>query len=215
MGHTATERVHRGFVDLELAERVYREEKIPHAIHVPLIKHNVELNPGEKHVDVFSAEFADFVRKSVARHVTPNKDNPWVMGYYYGFGSFARGGRWLNDTLARNPGSAGREHLISMLEERYDGDIEKLNTVYEKDYQSWDDLRQKGGITWPAGYLQYSKNQTIAADQRALLAEIIEKVHMVGHTEVRKVDSNPHDSRLLRQGQHLFHRTLGPTQALH
>ena len=112
------------------------------------------------------------------------------MGFYYGFGSFARGGRWLNDTLAREPGSAGREHLISMLEERYGGDIKRLNTVYEKDYQSWDDLRQKGDITWPAGYLRYSDNPTIAADQRALLEEIIEKVHVLGHTEVRKVDSN-------------------------
>lgn len=189
-GPYSTERVRLGFVDLELAERVYREEKIPHAIHLPLIKHNVELNPGEKHPDVFSAEFADFVRKSVARYVAPNKDNPWVMGYYYGFGSFARGGKWINHTLAREPGSAGREHLISILEKRYGGDIEKLNTVYEKDYQSWDDLRQKGGITWPEGYLQYSNNPTIAADQRALLEEIIETVHVLGHTEVRKVDSN-------------------------
>jgi hypothetical protein len=44
-------------VDLELAERVYREEKIPHAIHVPIIKHAVELNPSEKRPDVFGVSF--------------------------------------------------------------------------------------------------------------------------------------------------------------
>ena len=53
-GPYSTERTRFGYVDYELAERVYREEKIPHAIHVPLIKHQVELGPGEKRPDVFS-----------------------------------------------------------------------------------------------------------------------------------------------------------------
>lgn len=189
-GPYSTERIRLGFVDAELAERVYREEGIPHAIHVPLIKHQVELKPGEKRVDVFSEEYARFVRESVARYVTPNKDNSSIMGYYYGFGSFMRSGLWINETLARVPGSAGREHLISTLKKRYGGDIQKLNTVYEKDYQSWDDLEQKGGITYPTGYFQVSKNEHIGADQEALLAEIVEQVHKLGHTEIHKVDSS-------------------------
>ena len=141
-GPYSTERARFGYVDYELAERVYREEKIPHAIHVPLIKHQVELKPGEKRPDVFSDEYADFVRENVARYVTPNKANPWIMGYYYGFGSFMRSGLWINETLDRQPGTPGREHLISTLEKRYDGDIKKLNAVYGKNFQSFDDLRQ-------------------------------------------------------------------------
>jgi hypothetical protein len=179
-----------GFVDTELAERIYREEKIPHAIHVPLIKHAVELAPGEKRVDVFSDEYAQSVRDLVSRYVTPNKDNPWIMGYYYGFGSFMREGVWLNETLEREPGSAGREHLIGALEKRYGGDIQKLNAVYGKNYQSFKELRQQGGIKYPAGYFQYSKNESIATDQKALLAEIVEQVHKLAHTEIRKVDSS-------------------------
>ena len=189
-GPYSTERIRLGFVDTELAERVYREERIPHAIHVPLIKHAVELKPGEQRVDVFSDEYARFVRKTVARYVTPNKDNPWIMGYYYGFGSFMREGVWLNETLNRKPGGAGREHLIGTLDKRYGGDIQKLNAVYGGDYQSFDDLRQKGGISYPSGYFQYSRNERIAADQKALLAEIVEQVHKLGHTEIRKVDPN-------------------------
>ncbi|HIN95814.1 MAG TPA: hypothetical protein EYN03_09225 [Planctomycetes bacterium] len=189
-GPYSTERIRLGFVDAELAERVYREEKIPHAIHVPLIKHQVELDPGEKRPDVFSDEYARFVRENVARYVTPNKDNPWIMGYYYGFGSFMRSGLWLNETLDRKPGSVGREHLIATLEKCYDGDIQKLNAVYGKTYQSFDDLRQKGGIAFPAGYFKYSNNKDIAADQQALLAEIVEQVHRLGHAEIRKVDPN-------------------------
>ena len=189
-GPYSTERARFGYVNYELAERVYREEKIPHAIHVPLIKHQVELKPGEKRPDVFSDEYANFVRENVARYVTPNKDNPWIMGYYYGFGSFMRSGLWINETLKRKPGSPGRNHLISILEKRYAGDIHKLNAAYEKNYQSFDDLRKKGGIAYPAGYFTYSNNKTIAADQEALIAEIVVKVNQLGHSEIRKVDSN-------------------------
>lgn len=189
-GPYSTERTRFGYVDYELAERVYREEKIPHAIHVPLIKHQVELKPGEKRPDVFSADYTGFVRNSVARYVTPNKDNPWIMGYYYGFGSFMRSGLWINETLDRKPGSPGREHLISVLEERYDGDIQKLNAVYGKKFQSFDHLRKTGGISYPTGYFTYSKNKNIAADQEALIAEIVVRVNQLGHAEIRKVDSN-------------------------
>ena len=189
-GPYSTERIRLGFVDAELAERVYREERIPHAIHVPLIKHQVELKPGEQRPDVFSEEYTHFVRDNVARYVTSNRDNPWVMGYYYGFGSFMRSGLWLNETLEREPGSAGREHLISTLKNRYDGNIQKLNAVYEKDYQSWGDLRQRGGISYPAGYFQFSRDESVAADQKALLGEIVEQVYRLGHTEIRRIDPN-------------------------
>lgn len=189
-GPYSTERARFGFVDYELAERVYREEKIPHAIHLPLIKHQVELAPGEIRPDVFSDEYARFVKEKVARHVTPIKDNPWIMGYYYGFGSFMRSGLWLNETLDRRPGSAGREHLISTLEKRYAGDINRLNQVYRKNYRSWDDLRKRGGISYPGGFFSYSNNKDIAADQHALIGEIIEQVNRLGHTEIRKVDKN-------------------------
>mgnify|MGYP001817294868 CR=1 FL=1 len=189
-GPYSTERTRFGYVDYELAERVYREEKIPHAIHVPLIKHQVELKPGEKRPDVFTDEYASFVRENVARYVMPNKDNSWIMGYYYGFGSFMRSGLWINETLSRRPGSPGRKHLISTLESRYDGDIQKLNVVYGKTYQSFDDLRKTGGIAYPKGYFTYSKNKNIAADQEALIAEIVVQVNRLGHAEIRKVDSN-------------------------
>lgn len=189
-GPYSTERARFGYVDYALAERVYREEKIPHAIHLPIIKHQVELKPGEKRPDVFSDEYAEFVRKNVTRYVTPNKDNPWIMGYYYGFGSFMRSGLWINETLDRKPGSPGREHLISTLEKRYDGDIQKLNGVYGKAYQSFDDLRKKCDLAYPKGYFTYSKNKNIAADQEALIAEIVVRVNQLGHGEIRKVDSN-------------------------
>ena len=76
------------------------------------------------------------------------------------------------------------------METRYAGDIQKLNSVYGKNYQSFDDLRKRGGISYPTGYFTYSEDKNIAADQEALISEIVVQVNRLGHTEIRKVDSN-------------------------
>ena len=43
-GPYSLERICFGNIDADLADKVYREAKIPYAIHAPLIKHQVELN---------------------------------------------------------------------------------------------------------------------------------------------------------------------------
>ena len=113
-GPYSLERIRFGNIDADLADKIYREAKLPYAIHVPLIKHPVELKPGEKRPDVFSADYARYVREEVAKRVAPNKDNPWVLGYYYGYGSFMREDLWINQTLSYAPESPGRERLCNV-----------------------------------------------------------------------------------------------------
>jgi len=189
-GPYSSERIHHGFVDTALAERVYREEKIPHAIQVPLINHASEQKPGEKWVDVFSDDYAELVREMVAKHVTPNRDNPWVLGYYFGFGSFMRNGILINDTLERPAGSPGRERLFDVLEKRYGDDFDALNEIYGTEHSSWASVRRDGGIAYPTRMFLRNKNERRAADQDALLAEIVERVHQLAHTEIRKLDKH-------------------------
>ena len=198
-GPYSLERIRFGNIDADLADKVYREAKIPYAIHVPLIKHPVELKPGEKRPDVFSAEYQRYVSEEVAKRVAPNKDNPWVLGYYYGYGSFLREDLWINQTLSSEPGSPGRERLFDVLEQRYRGNIAKLNTVYRTSFGSFGDLRKNGSLTYPrwisavkAGepLPAQTGSKDILADAEALLGEIVEQLHKVSHTEIRKHDSN-------------------------
>lgn len=197
-GPYSLERIRFGNIDADLADKVYREAEIPYAIHVPLIKHQVELKPGEKRPDVFGPQYLEFVRGEVAKRVAPNKDNPWVLGYYYGYGSFMREDAWINETLSYPPGSPGRERLLDVLEERY-GDIAKLNTVYGTRFASFSDLRKNGSLEYPrwisavkaGGPLpERTGSKNILADAEALLGEIVEQLHKVSHTEIRKHDSN-------------------------
>ena len=71
-GPYSLERIRFGNIDADLADKVYREAEIPYAIHVPLIKHPVELKPGENRPDVFSAEYQRYVSEEVAKRVAPN-----------------------------------------------------------------------------------------------------------------------------------------------
>ena len=79
------------------------------------VKHAVELEPGEKRPDVFDDAYKKFVTEEVEKWVVPYKDNPWILGYYYGFGSFMRDYEWLSETLRRGVGSPGGEHLWGIM----------------------------------------------------------------------------------------------------
>ena len=199
-GPYSQERVRLGYVDTGLAERIYRESNIPHAIHVPLVKHKVELEPGEKKPDVFSDAYKQFVTDEVEKWVVPYKDNPWILGYYYGFGSFMRDDEWLNETLEREPGSAGREHLLGLLKERYNDDITQFNSVYDTDFKSFGDLRENASIEYPQWVTFVRRGQVsvpdkigsdkMLADAEALFGELVEQVYKLAHTEIRKHDQN-------------------------
>ena len=198
-GPYSLELIRFGNIDADLADKVYREAEIPYAIHVPLIKHQVELKPGEKRPDVFSAKYQRHVSEEVAKRVAPNQDNPWLLGYYYGYGAFMPEDLWINQTLSYEPGSPGRERLFDVLEQRYHGDIAKLNTVYRTSFASFSDLRKNGSLTYPRWISAVKAGEPlpaqagskhILADAEALLGEIVEQLHKVSHSEIRKHDSN-------------------------
>lgn len=168
-------------------------------IHVPLIKHQVELGPDEKRPDVFSAKYRRYVSEEVVKRVVPNRDNPWILGYYYGYWAFMREDLWINQTLTYEPGSPGRGRLLNVLEQRYGGDIARLNGVHGTSFASFSDLRKDGSLTYPrwisavkaGGPLRaQAGSQDILADAEALLGEIVEQLHKVSHAAIRKHDSN-------------------------
>jgi hypothetical protein len=193
-------RTRAGFVDTNLAERVYREMKIPHAIQVPLIKHAVELAPGEKRPDVFSEEYRQSVADKVAEYVLPNQANPWVLGYYYGFGCFMRKDSWVNETLAREPGSPGRQYFSDILEDRYNGDIGLFNRVYQTTYGSFDDLHRGEVLSYPqwirgvlSGYADPPNREgadRLLADFEEVFEELAVQVYKVAFEEIRRHDKN-------------------------
>ncbi len=198
-GPYSTERVRFGVVDQALAEDVYREAGIPHAVQIPLIKHGVEMRPGEIRPDVFSDEFKQFVSDEVIAVTSRRRDDPWVIGYYYGYAAFQPEDLWINQTLSRPPGSAGRERLIDVLEQRYAGDIGEFNAVYGTQASSFQDLRTGQALTIPSWFRAVKAGAPLPArpgskaifeDAEALLGEIAEEFFKTAYTRIREHD--PH-----------------------
>lgn len=198
-GPYCPERLQSGFVDKALARKVFREARIPYVFPLPVAKHHVELAPGEKRPDVFGHEFLGYINDMVTEFVPELKDDPWVMGYYYGFAPWDQDYVWINDTLGRK-GSPGRERLVGILEKRYGNNIEKLNTVYGKNFASFKALKQSGSLVYPnwprmlkAGRGKMPKaagSQNIFDDAQALLGEIVEQTYRITHAAIRKHDEN-------------------------
>ena len=188
-GPYSQERIREGFIDPEIGEAVYKDAEFPYALHVPIIKHSVELKPGETRPDVFSKEYKLSVIDLVNETVAENKDNSWLLGYYYGYGSFMIDNAWVNETINREAESTGRVNLLKVLEDRYTSDIEKYNSIYQTSYKSFIDLKKNGSVNYKIPF-RFEKNPAIKADLKALLTEIIVQFYKVGHEEIRKVDQN-------------------------
>lgn len=188
-GPYSKERIREGFIDPEIAVKVYKEASFPYALHLPIIKHSVELKPGEIRPDVFSPEFTVSIAQKVEEILPQNRKNKWLMGYYYGYGSFMIDAAWVNETINRDAKGPGRTHLLHVLERRYDGDIKTFNKVYGASYDSFSSLRKEGTLKYKNN-LRFEANPEIKADLKALLTEIIVQFYKVAHQEVRKVDTN-------------------------
>lgn len=198
-GPYCPERLPTGYVDREVAERVFRDAKIPYVFPLPILKHRVEMVDGEKRPDVFADSFAEFVNELVDHHVPTLKDDPWVMGYYYGFAPWTHDNYWLNDTLERRE-SPGRMRLLGILKERYRGNIEALNEIYDTAFVSFDALKESGKLTYPMWTKSYKSghislpskpgSREIFEDSQALLGEIMEQTYRLTHDAIRKHDQN-------------------------
>jgi len=86
------------------------------------MKHPWEFVEGETLPDIFEPAYKQLI-ESRAEAVCPKvKDDPLMMGYYYGFGAFNRSPQCVNNHLSLPPGSAGRDALVDLLAERHGGD---------------------------------------------------------------------------------------------
>ena len=196
-GATSPERNLNGFVDVELAERIFREENFPYAAGVILLKHPWEFVEGETLPDIFSPEFRQLV-ESRAEAVCPKvKDDPLVMGYYYGFGAFNRSEQWVNNHLSLPPGSPGRDALVDLYVDRYEGDAEKFNQVYGTSLGSINDLRDRETIAYSSDFFRANYPDVGAtldpnqmADYQAILSHMAVTLYDMAHTAIRRWDTN-------------------------
>ena len=80
-GATSPERNLNGFVELELAENIFREQNFPCAVGVILLKHPWEFVEGETLPDIFDPDYAQLIESRVEEVCPKVKDDPLMIGY--------------------------------------------------------------------------------------------------------------------------------------
>ena len=97
------------------------------------------------------------------------------------------------------PVSPGRERLFDVVEQRHHSNIAKLNSAHRTSFVSFSDLGKSGSLTYPrwisaieAGEALPAQtgSRDVLADAEALLGEIVEQLHRVSCTKIRKHRSN-------------------------
>ncbi len=195
--HTSPERNLNGFVQADPILELFEERNFPYAVGIYLLKHPLEFSPGESYPDIFSEAYlsiwADTIKETCLRY----KDNPLVMGYYYGYGGLNDEAGLINALLQNPESSAGRRVLLEHFVAKYGDDLARYNSIYGKDAQSEEDIlalespifpRSMNGRHMPGGTSGLDSN--LLEDFEVLVAKVAEHIYQFGYTEIRKWDPN-------------------------
>lgn len=194
---TSPERNLNKFVDVEQAEALFREHNFPYTVGVILLKHPWEFVDGETLPDIFDPAYEALIEQR-AKAVCPKyKDDPLVMGYYYGFGAFNRADQWVNHHLSLAANAPGRVALVEVLSKRYKGDAAAFNKVYGTSLKRIDDLKNSETLAFEKAYerrnypmMRKTLDPQRLADFEAIIQHMCVTLYRVGHTAIRRHDEN-------------------------
>jgi len=164
---------------------------------VILLKHPWEFVDGETLPDIFEPSYKQLIEER-AKLVCPKyKDDPLVLGYYYGFGAFNKADEWVNHHLSLSPDAPGRRALVDVLSKRYGGDVDAFNKVYGLSLKRIDDLKATEQLSYEKAYerrnypaIRSALDPQQLADFEAIIQHMCVTLYRVGHTAIRRYDSN-------------------------
>lgn len=194
---TSPERNLNRFVDVRMAEELFRQNNFPFAVGVILLKHPWEFVEGETLPDIFDPSYEKLIESRAAAICPRYENDPLCMGYYYGFGAFNKADQWVNHHFSLPPGSPGRDALSDLMIRRYASDVQKFNEVYGTSLEKISDLKDKFELTYEKEYERrnYPKfkkdlNEEKLKDFESIISHMCTKLYKTGHTAIRRWDKN-------------------------
>ncbi|MEM0895787.1 MAG: hypothetical protein AAGJ79_02795 [Verrucomicrobiota bacterium] len=177
------------------AQKIAQQNRIAytHTINLGIPHGSTYKSPHYYRVDPFSPEYETKVEASVKKACAMKKDDPFLLGYSYGFNPFQIPHKWINHLLSQGTTSPGKVALVDVYKEVYSGDIAAFNAAYGKDFSGFEDILASTDIAyeeslnpWPGE----SIDRPLKRDFDQLVYTVIAKVHEVAHRHVRKNDPN-------------------------
>lgn len=162
------------------------------------------INPGIPHgstykspdyfrADPFTDEYESLVEANVKKACRAKKDDPFLLGYSFGFNPFQIPHKWINHLLSQPATSPGKVALVDTYREFYAGEIEAFNDAYGKDFSGFDEILDCTDIAyeealnpWPGELVDHP----LKRDFDQLVYTVLAKVHEIAHRHIRKEDPN-------------------------
>jgi len=177
------------------AQRVAQKSGIAytHTIDLGIPHGSTYKQPDYFRADPFTPEYEAMVQANVKKACNMKKDDPYLLGYSYGFNPFQIPHKWINHLLSQETASPGKVALVDVYKELYAGDIKVFNEAYGKDFSGFDDILNCTDIfyeealnPWPGE----STDRPMKRDFDQLVYAVIAKVHEVAHRHIRAQDPN-------------------------
>lgn len=177
------------------AQRIAQQKGIAYTQTIDLgIPHgSTYKQPDYFRLDPFTESYESLVDSNVKKVCIAKKNDPFVLGYSFGFNPFQIPHKWINHLLSQDATSPGKVALVEVYEELYGGDIGGFNEAYGKDFSGFSDILSCTDIVyeealnpWPGE----STDRPLKRDFDQLVYAVIAKVHEVAHRHIRKQDPN-------------------------
>ena len=135
--------------------------------------------------DVFNPKFKIFCEKLAKRKCTPNKDNPWLIGYF--IDNELEWHQWttagiFEETFKRDSDHHAKKALVKMFRKKY-RDVDEFNKYWLTDITSFKDLlnfKEAPAI----------RNKKARQDKQDFLRLVAEKYFSITTAAIKKYDPN-------------------------
>ncbi|UCH71910.1 MAG: hypothetical protein JSW62_05820 [Thermoplasmatales archaeon] len=157
---------------------------------------NVEWNIARNHPDVFDPLWQLHIKGQIENFTQNLKDDPYLIGY------------WLDNEMNWGPDSSDKKTLleeyisssnenirpgkikaVEFLQERYDGNVKKFNTIWKMNIKSFNELYDQENLG-RKGWIAQHFNKNIKEDIKAFNQLVAETYFNVTTSLIREYDPN-------------------------
>ena len=171
-----------GFVNIPEIEDYFRENKIPFAVGLFPIPHPDQLASGEERPDVFDDSYVNNLINETMQKCSQYSNDPWVLGYYYGYGSFLRPIPWIISLF--NSDGAACQVFRSILQDKYEN-IRNYNKAHDVSFESFGDL-----VKCDLPHYRSEDTQAAKEDLQEFKRAMALQLYGVLKDAIREVDKN-------------------------
>ncbi|MCZ6674759.1 MAG: hypothetical protein O7C75_17660 [Verrucomicrobia bacterium] len=161
------------------------------------MKHPWEFVEGETLPDIFDPAYKQLIEDRAKAACVPAKDNPLVIGYYYGFGAFNRGNEWINHHMSLPANSPGRVAISDFLDRHYQDDVKKFNDLYGLSLKKISDMKRGQVMNYEPDFYRANFSEVgkrldprQVADFNAIISHMCITLYKIAHTAIRRWDNN-------------------------